>query len=319
MEELSILRGEGLGKHLLAEERTDAVEGFEVHRAVGDDRREGSVDLLHVAGQVGGECLRRGADILHARLDEELIADVSVDELEDGLLKRNLSLQVGALEGSPGSLHVNAGTRATEGLELVHILGRSNDVAVASDAAGKITERGAAGVRTNSGNRGALGDAAVTDGIRSNRISGRVRAPVRIAGGLTVETPEGDVRIVQERRSSQRGVRNSHFLDDRTNDVRRVGEGATVNGVDEGGLAGQNASDLTNDTVHVLGREILDLGQRDTIGHRLFWLPQSYLNRLDATTPRRHGDRVRSRCESLVLVCRWGHAPANMRPVWQVL
>lgn len=128
MEELTILAGERLSKHLLAEERADLVQRLEVHRGIRLDRGELGVDLLHVTGEIRCEALGAVADVLDTRLNEQLITDVGVDDLEDRLLKRNLSLQIATLEGSTCSLDVDAGSSTTKGLELIEILSRTYTV-----------------------------------------------------------------------------------------------------------------------------------------------------------------------------------------------
>lgn len=234
LEELAVLAGERLGKHLLAEEGADLVQRLEVHRRVRIDQRERGVDLLHVAGQIAREGLGAVADVLDAGLDQKLEPDVGVDDLEDRLLQRNLGLQVAALEGGASSLDVDAGTSTAEGLELIEVLGRAD------------------GIRSDRGvgrERGALGDGATP--VRGARLSNR---------GVGTEAQVG---VIDEDRSSDAVRGEGDFLNDGTDDVRAVGEGAAINRVDVGALASENAGDLAHDAVDVFRREILDRGQTD--------------------------------------------------------
>jgi len=146
LEELAILGGERLCKHLLAKEGSNAIEGLEVEGAVRKNLCELRVDLLHVTSQV----LTKGAgavdNILDARLDQELITDISVDKLEDGLLKGDLRLEVGTLEGRASLLYADARASTAQGLELELILGRSDEVRGGTDAAkGGVIDEGRGG------------------------------------------------------------------------------------------------------------------------------------------------------------------------------
>lgn len=209
MEELSILRCKRLGKHLLAEETTDFVEGLEVQRAINSVVSELGVDLLHVASQIAGECICARAHVLDSGLDQELIANISIDQLEDGLLEGDLCLEVRTLEGSTGLLYANTRASTTESGELEAVLGRTN--AIRS--------------RTNTTKR----------------------------------------NVVCEGRSGQRGRGDGHFLNNGTHNVRDIGERTTIDGVDIGTLASKNLCDLSDDTVGIFGREVLDCCQIDAI------------------------------------------------------
>jgi len=135
LEELAILGGERLCKHLLAKEGSNAIEGLEVERAVRKNLRKLSVDLLHIASDVLSERTSSIDNILNARLDQELITDISVDDLEDGLLKGDLCLKVGTLEGGASLLDADARASTTKGLERELVLGRTNLVSRCTNAA----------------------------------------------------------------------------------------------------------------------------------------------------------------------------------------
>ena len=126
LEELAILAGERLCKHLLAKEGSNAIEGLEVEGGIRENGCELRVDLLHVPGQVLREGTGRIDHILHTRLNKELVADVSVDDLEDRLLKGNLSLEVRSLEGCTSLLDADARASTTKGLKVELILRRSD-------------------------------------------------------------------------------------------------------------------------------------------------------------------------------------------------
>ena len=213
LEELALLGSEGLGKHLLAEEGADPVQGLEVQRAVRihaiASGREQGVDLLHVPGQVRGERLGAVDRVLDTRLNEVLVADVGVDQLQDGLLKGDLSLQVAPLECGPSLLDADAGARTTQGSKLELILGRTDLVRSSTDAA--------------------------------------------------------EVKVWDKCRGCKRRGGHGHFLDDRTNDVRDVGDSSAINAVDVGTLAGKNLGDLTNDAVNILGSKVLYGSNGDTV------------------------------------------------------
>lgn len=132
LEELTVFVSKRLGKHLFTKEDTKLVERLEVHRAVRLTAysREPSVDLLHVASQVGRERLRGVADILDTGLNKELITDVGVDDLENCLLEGHLSLQVAAFEGGTGSLNVDTRSSATKRLKLIEVFSGSNNIVV---------------------------------------------------------------------------------------------------------------------------------------------------------------------------------------------
>ncbi len=83
LEELTFAGGKGFSKHLFTEESSDTIEGLEVHRRIGKDGGELGVDLLHITSEVSRERLGAVHHILDARLDQVLIADVSIDELKD--------------------------------------------------------------------------------------------------------------------------------------------------------------------------------------------------------------------------------------------
>lgn len=209
LEELAIFRRERLCKHLFAEEGSNAIEGLEVERSVGEDGRKLRVDLLHVASQILRERLGAVDHILDSGLDQILVADVSVDKLEDRLFERNLRLKVGTLEGGAGLLDANTGTGATEGLELELILRGTNLVGSGTNAA---------------------------------------------KGG-----------VIDEGRSGEGSGRNCHFLNNAADDIRNIRERAAGGGVDVGTFAGENSTDLSDDAVDILGGEVLDRGQGDTI------------------------------------------------------
>lgn len=178
LEELTIFAGERLRKHLFAEEGSEAIEGLEVHRRIGKDGGELGVDLLHITSEVSRERLGAVHHILDARLDQVLIADVSIDELKDRLFERNLSLEVRTLEGRASLLDANARTSTTEGLELELILSRSNLVGSSTNTAESgVIHEGRSG-EGSSGNRHFLNNA--TDDIRDIRESSTInRVDVR--------------------------------------------------------------------------------------------------------------------------------------------
>ena len=209
LEELAILGGERLRKHLLAKEGSDAIEGLEVERAVRQNLRELGVDLLHIAREVLGERTGGVDNILHTRLDQELITDISVDDLEDGLLKGDLGLEVGTLEGGTSLLDADARASPTKGLQAELVFGRANLI----------------GGSTNAAKR----------------------------------------QVRDEGRRCERSRRNSHFLNNRANGVGNAGERAAVDGVDVGGLTGQDLCDLTDDAIDILAREILNRRERNAV------------------------------------------------------
>jgi len=218
LEELAILGGERLRKHLLAKEGSNAIEGLEVQRAVRKNLRELGVDLLHIAREVLGERTGGIDNILNARLDQELITDISVDDLEDGLLKGDLRLKVGTLEGGTGLLNADARASTTEGLERELVLGRTNLISRSTNAAKR--------------------------------------------------------QVGDEVRSGERSSGNGHFLDNATNGVGNARKRAAVDGIDVGGLTGQNFSDLANDPVGVSAGKVLHNRQGDTIisvCHSILW------------------------------------------------
>ena len=134
LEEFSVTGREGFSQHLFAQEAADLVERLEVHRGVREDGRELRVERLHVAREV--LCERTGAvgDKLDARLDQVLVPDVSVDDLQDGLLKRDLSLQIASLECRASLLDADTGTSTAKGLELEAVLGAADEIRVGANA-----------------------------------------------------------------------------------------------------------------------------------------------------------------------------------------
>jgi len=134
-EELAIGSLKWFGKHLLAEERADLVERLEVQGAVREDRSKAGVDLLHVTGEVRVEALSRVHDIFDAGLDKVLIPNVSVDDLHDGLLKRDLSLKVRALESRASLLDADARACTTKGLKLEGVLSGADLIRIRSNTA----------------------------------------------------------------------------------------------------------------------------------------------------------------------------------------
>lgn len=71
--------------------------------------------------------------------------------------------------------------------------------------------------------------------------------------------------VVDESWRGQRSSRNGHFFNHRANHIRHVRQSAAVDGVDVGGLASENASDLPNDTIYVFAGEILNSRQRNAV------------------------------------------------------
>ena len=181
LEELAILGGERLRKHLLAKEGSNAIEGLEVEGAVRKNLRELRVDLLHIAREVLGERTGGIDNILNARLDQELIANISVDDLEDGLLKRNLRLEIGTLEGGTSLLDADARASTTKGLKAELILGRANLVSRSTNTAeGEVGDEVRSGERSS--RNGHFLDNA-TDGVGN---AGERAAINRVdVGGLT--------------------------------------------------------------------------------------------------------------------------------------
>ncbi len=215
LEELAILAGERLCKHLLAKEGSNAIEGLEVEGAIRQNLRELGVDLLHISREVLGERAGGVNNILDTRLDQELITNISVDDLEDGLLKRHLRLEIRTLECGTSLLNADARASTTEGLKAELVFGRSNLIGSGSNAAKR--------------------------------------------------------QVRDEGRSRERSGRNGHFLNNRANGVGNAGERAAVDGVDVGGFTGQHLRDLTNDAVDILGGEVLDRRQGDTIRRHSVW------------------------------------------------
>ena len=167
LEELAILGGERLRKHLLAQEGSNAIEGLEVERAVRENLCELGVDLLHIAREVLGERTGGIDNILNARLDQELITDISVDDLEDGLLKRNLRLEIGTLEGGTSLLDADARASTTKGLERELVLGRTNLISRSTNAAKRQVGDKVRSSERSSGNGHFLNNA--TDGVGNAR------------------------------------------------------------------------------------------------------------------------------------------------------
>lgn len=207
LEELAVLGRERLGKHFLAEESTDTIQRLEVQRPVRKNLCELRVDLLHVASQVLTEALGAVHDILNARLDQELITDISVDDLEDGLLKGDLRLQIRTLEGGTSLLDADARASPTEGLQLELILGRADLIGSSTNTAeGGVIHEGRSG-EGSSGNRhfldnGAddirdIGESPAVDGVDIGRLTSQhlrdlPNDAVDILGGEVLDCSQGD-------------------------------------------------------------------------------------------------------------------------------
>lgn len=135
LEELAFFRRERLGKHFFTKEGAQAIQRFEVQRAVRQDLRKLRVDVLHVTSQVRPKSLGRVGDILNAALDQVLIPDVGIDDLQDALFKGNLCLKVGSLEGGARLLNANTRTGPAQRLKLELVLGRAHNVGSGANAA----------------------------------------------------------------------------------------------------------------------------------------------------------------------------------------
>ncbi len=144
LEELAIAGSKRLSKHLLAEERADLVQRLEVHGAIRKSRRKQGINLLHVASQV----LREGSGAINGELDttlkQILVADVGIDQLQDGLLKGDLGLQITAFKRRASLLHADAGASASESLKLELVFRAANLVRGCANAAkrGVVHEHG---------------------------------------------------------------------------------------------------------------------------------------------------------------------------------
>lgn len=211
LEELPVTGSERFSEHLFAQEAADLVERLEVHRGIGKNCRELRTERLHVTREVLCERLSAVGDKLDARQNQVLVPNVSVDDLKDGLLQRDLSLQITALECRASLLDADTGTSTAKGLELEAVLGAANEVRVSANAT---------------------------------------------QGG-----------VIDENGGRERGRRNSHFLDNGTNNVRDVRKRSTIDGVNIGRLPGENPANLTNDTVNVFGGEVLNCRQWNAIRH----------------------------------------------------
>lgn len=81
--------------------------------------------------------------------------------------------------------------------------------------------------------------------------------------------------VIDEGRSGEGSGGNCHFLNNAADDIRNIRERAAVDGVDVWTFAGENSTDLSDDAVDILGGEVLDRGQGDTIVRHnfsfLFW------------------------------------------------
>lgn len=128
LEEVAFLRSKRLCKHFFTEEGSDAVQGLEVQRAVRKNLSELGVDLLHITCEVLVERAGGVDNILNARLDQVLITNISVDDLEDGLLKRDLGLEIRTLECCTSLLDANARASTTKGLKCKLILSATDNV-----------------------------------------------------------------------------------------------------------------------------------------------------------------------------------------------
>jgi len=135
LEELTLFGGKRLRKHLFTKEGSDAIERLEVQSRVRKNLGELGVDLLHITSEVGGEGLGRVDHILHTRLNEILIADVSVDDLKDALLKADLSLKIAALESSASLLDADTRASTAKGLQAELVFGRTHLIRSSTDAA----------------------------------------------------------------------------------------------------------------------------------------------------------------------------------------
>lgn len=135
LEELSIAGSKRLSKHLLAEECADLVQRLEVHRAIRKSRSKLGVNLLHISREV----LREGSGAINGefdtRLNQVLIADIGIDDLQDGLLKGDLGLQITAFERSTSLFHADTRASATKGLKLELIFRASDLIGGSTNAA----------------------------------------------------------------------------------------------------------------------------------------------------------------------------------------
>jgi hypothetical protein len=99
--------------------------------------------------------------------------------------------------------------------------------------------------------------AGTTEGLQAELVFGGAD---NVRGG----TNAAKRSVINKRGGSQRSRRNSHFLNNGTNNVRDVRERTAIDSVNIGGLTGQNLCDLTNDAVYILGGKVLNRSQGDT-------------------------------------------------------
>ena len=202
LEKLAILGGERLRKHLFAQERAKAIEGLEVERAIRQNLRKLRVDLLHVTSQVLVEAAGRVDHILHAGLNQELITNISVDDLEDGFLKGDLSLEVRTLECGTSLLNADARASTTKGLEGERVFGRANLIGSSTNAAkrqvrdeGRSRERSCRNshfLNNRANSVGNAGERAAVDGVdvggfTSQNFSNLPNDTIGILGGKVLD------------------------------------------------------------------------------------------------------------------------------------
>lgn len=183
LEEFAFLGRKRLSEHLFTEECAELVECAEVQRTIWQCLSKLRVDVLHVAGEVAAERRGRVDDVFDSRLDQVLVPDVSVDDLQDCLLKRDLRLQVAALEGCASLLHANTRAGPAQCLQLELVLSGSNNVRSGTNAAerGVIDECGSSqrgGRHGHLFNNGAdhirhIRQSAAVDGVDVGRFAGQ--------------------------------------------------------------------------------------------------------------------------------------------------
>ena len=135
LKELSVLGSKRFGQHLLAEEGSDPIQRAEVERGIRFNLGKLRVDCLHIASEVVSERLGAIADVLDAGLNQELIANVGVDDLENGFLQRHLRLKVATPECSPSLLDADPRASTAQGLKLKAVLGAANLIGAGTSAA----------------------------------------------------------------------------------------------------------------------------------------------------------------------------------------
>ena len=143
LEKLAIACSKRLSKHLLAEERADLVQRFEVHRAIRQDGRKQGINLLHIASKVLREGLGAVDSELDAALLQILVANVGIDDLKDRLLKGDLSLQITAFKRCTGLLYADTGASTAQGLKLELVFSASDLVRGCSNTTqGSVVHKG---------------------------------------------------------------------------------------------------------------------------------------------------------------------------------